>query len=782
MTEIEKLILEVESRGLAGVNRELSTLDKRTATATSGWGKMRIGLAAVVTSAVAVTVALGGATAKLIESTKTYQRFDAMLKIATKSTENAAIATEALRDFAATTPYSVNEATQSFIKLINLGLTPSERALRSYGNTASSMGKSLNDMIEAVADASTGEFERLKEFGIKASQQGDRVKFTFQGVTTEVGRNAREIEAFLMRIGENQFAGAMEEQMKGLGGAMSNLGDTWEQLWISIAKQGPDSILAKGFAFATEALSDLNASISSGELRAKVKAYGMLWSNVTDGIVDSFINGAFKLIGLDLHTSAGEFLEFFRFLPVNAKAACEAVINYFINLFDRIGAALEDWTSSFAARFEQITSYAEAAGEAIYDFLFGDGDVDFGVRLDRIDRETEARIAAIEKERATRVTRANEVYDLTLAQIVRERDARIEAFEESMRAAEQLRADFEARAKTRAEQNRDALEQFAPTSYTSASNGKPASKGFESQVGFLEQGLESEMRVLEASYEERKNRVLEATSTTELEKRDLVLRLLFDSLMTEEQAIEEAYLTRRDFILASTETTERVKNALITQLTEEREKALANIEAASMSKRLEGAETFFGNLAQASKAFGEKGFKAFQAAAIAQATIKMYESATSAYASGVAAGGPYGIALGAVYAAAAIAAGAANIAAIKSQSYAGAFEHGGAIPGGKYGLVGEAGPEFVRGPAFVTSARETSRVSSRVPNITIHNNGQPVEARAELNGDELMLFLTPILAENRERTKNELSGEIERGGGRFSRTVEKRYGLQRATT
>jgi hypothetical protein len=37
------------------------------------------------------------------------------------------------------------------------------------------MGKDMMQMIEAVADASTGEFERLKEFGIKASKQGDQV-------------------------------------------------------------------------------------------------------------------------------------------------------------------------------------------------------------------------------------------------------------------------------------------------------------------------------------------------------------------------------------------------------------------------------------------------------------------------------------------------------------------------------------------------------------------------------------------------------------------------------
>ena len=47
-------------------------------------------------------------------------------------------------------------------------------------NTASAMGKIVEQFVEAVADASTGEFERLKEFGIKASSEGDRQPLRFR--------------------------------------------------------------------------------------------------------------------------------------------------------------------------------------------------------------------------------------------------------------------------------------------------------------------------------------------------------------------------------------------------------------------------------------------------------------------------------------------------------------------------------------------------------------------------------------------------------------------------
>lgn len=132
---------------------------------------------------------------------------------------------DSINQFAAKTPYGLEEVMTGFIKLKNMGLDPSEEALTAYGNTASAMGKSLNDMVEAVADAATGEFERLKEFGIKASSQGDKVTFMFQGVKTTVGKNSKEIEQYLKYVGNVKFAGGIEAQSKSVNGMISTLKD-----------------------------------------------------------------------------------------------------------------------------------------------------------------------------------------------------------------------------------------------------------------------------------------------------------------------------------------------------------------------------------------------------------------------------------------------------------------------------------------------------------------------------------------------------------------------------
>jgi len=179
----------------------------------------------------------------------------------TGSTENAAAAFDQLTVFASKTPFTLDQSVNAFIKLKALGLDPSERALQSYGNTASAMGKDMMQMIEAVADASTGEFERLKEFGIKAKQEGDNVSLTFQGVTTTIGKNSTEIQEYLLAIGEVQFAGAMENQMQRLPGLLSNLQDNIDGLFRKIGDSGGITIFGSAISLASTAVMLLTDNI-----------------------------------------------------------------------------------------------------------------------------------------------------------------------------------------------------------------------------------------------------------------------------------------------------------------------------------------------------------------------------------------------------------------------------------------------------------------------------------------------------------------------------------------
>lgn len=217
-------------------------------------------------SAAISAIAIEGLVSKVVGAQRQFDVLFSSLRTVTGGVDQASAAWERLVGFAGKTPYTLDQTIQGFVKLKALGLDPSERAMTSFGNTASAMGKDLTQMIEAVADASTGEFERLKEFGIKAKTQGDQVSFTFQGVTTTVKNNAADITEYLTKIGEVNFDGAMAKRMETLDGAMSNLEDAWQGLYLAIAKSGFGDMIGDMVRGATEAIQELTVSIESGGL------------------------------------------------------------------------------------------------------------------------------------------------------------------------------------------------------------------------------------------------------------------------------------------------------------------------------------------------------------------------------------------------------------------------------------------------------------------------------------------------------------------------------------
>lgn len=82
-------------------------------------------------------------------------------------------------DFAAKTPYELAQVNAAFVKLRAYGLDPRNGLLKTLGDTSAAMGKPIMQSVEAIADAITGENERLKEFGIKGSKKKGLVTYEY---------------------------------------------------------------------------------------------------------------------------------------------------------------------------------------------------------------------------------------------------------------------------------------------------------------------------------------------------------------------------------------------------------------------------------------------------------------------------------------------------------------------------------------------------------------------------------------------------------------------------
>ena len=241
----------VASRKAKDFIKDLGNVEKESKKVAGGLGTLKsafIGLFAVAT--------LQSFVGKVVEARAEFEKFDAVLTNTFQSKEIGSGALAMLTEFAAKTPYQLNELTGGFIKLVNRGIYPTMEEMTKMGDLASSQGKSFDQLVEALMDAQTGEFERMKEFGIKASKSGDTVKLTFKGVTKEVKNNEKAIKDAVIAYGAmTGVAGAMEAVSKTLGGRLSNLADDFWNFLVAVGGFGGGvigdvlTILSNGLVF-----------------------------------------------------------------------------------------------------------------------------------------------------------------------------------------------------------------------------------------------------------------------------------------------------------------------------------------------------------------------------------------------------------------------------------------------------------------------------------------------------------------------------------------------------
>jgi len=142
---------------------------------------------------------------------------------------------EVIRQFAADTPFQVDELTESFKNLQNRGVRPTSLTLEKLGDFAANEGRSIDQVTQAVLDVTSGQTRRLEEIGVQAALSGDKIKFFYKGVAGEVDKTADGVNKIIDALySAKGVAGSMAAQSKTLGGAISNAGDAFDRLFFAI--------------------------------------------------------------------------------------------------------------------------------------------------------------------------------------------------------------------------------------------------------------------------------------------------------------------------------------------------------------------------------------------------------------------------------------------------------------------------------------------------------------------------------------------------------------------
>jgi len=232
---IDKIVVEIQAetkqlrQGLDKANKQLGTLQKQSGAASNALK----GFAAIVG-----TIGLAQLAGQAVQTIREFEDLEATLKAVTGSADAAAASFDLIRQFTATTTFQIQDVANAFIKLKLAGIVPTTDVMQDFGNFAAGMGKSITDLAQAAFNATTGEMEMLKQFGVVARLQGNTIKATFNGITTEIERSGPAITDFLRNIGRTEFPTALADRADTLTGAVSNLQDQLSEFFVSIGEGG----------------------------------------------------------------------------------------------------------------------------------------------------------------------------------------------------------------------------------------------------------------------------------------------------------------------------------------------------------------------------------------------------------------------------------------------------------------------------------------------------------------------------------------------------------------
>ncbi|QVQ56336.1 putative tape measure protein [Salmonella phage JD01] len=727
MADVASLVVKVTEQGAKATSDRLDNLSKSAKVA----GAAVTGLAAVV-AATAYKAAQ-----ELVESQRQLDKMSASLKTLTGSTQGAKQALSILQDFARDTPYGLEQAVEGFRKLVALGLTPSEEALRSYGNTASAMGKDLNQMIEAVADASTFEFERLKEFGIKAKQNQSDIEFTFQGTTTVVKKNAADIEQYLLNIGNVNFAGAMADQANTLNGAIASAEDSWSQLKMTLATSLDVGSLAEPLRYIDDLIQEINAQVASGEFVAEMRMWGDMASDV-GGAIEASFDAAFGMVADALNALNSAWTYTSESITGSGEETASTIAESAADALDFI--ALE--FTAMERFFEDMVKGAQDAGRLVKAAL--------------TPGESVAEAKNLNFQLALAMDTQRGVADLTR-----------KSFREQVEAQEDLIALKRAAYDIDKEAAKaEGLGKFKVSGTDSGSTGDSADKAAKKSVDAFErqkkaaedfyyqsihlnddvfqkiqanqeeqltklQEFYSNRLLSDRQYETAKTQIMLEADTArqaELDKREkerLEKQFSADAYVAQMQALAEGEFAEldRQYEVKLQKLNDFHAQGLIAE--ETYQQTLSAMDESYSLDRAKATGAAFGNMASNIGAALGEASTAYKAFAIAQATIATYTSAVEAYKSTAAIPvvGPY---LAPVAAAAAVAAGLANVGKIRS-----AREQGGNLAAGQISTIAERGKPEVIMPASASRVRTAEQMrqimgesdaKSGGDNVTIVNN------------------------------------------------------------
>lgn len=338
-TDSASPVIKRIERSLDGLNRTAKKAQKSS---------MSLGKAFKGIGVAAAAVGLGKLAAGTVSTIAKFESLKASLKTVTGSADGARVAFKQITDFTKTTPFQLDDVTKSFTILKRNGIDTSSESLKAFGNIAAANGKSFEQLAEAIADGMTGEFERLKEFGIKVRKENDKFVASMGGMQVAASGSSKQLMEDLKSLGEEggRYATGLADQAATLGGKFSNLQDNLSQFAANIGAGG-----------LTDALKNITDKLNGLFSSTGVTNFATTIGTTLGAAINVIINriGAFVTLGKTAFSAVSDAV----------KELYPTFVNTFSDIMLNIKITLDSILQSFGLSFSDIVDFAKGAVNAV---------------------------------------------------------------------------------------------------------------------------------------------------------------------------------------------------------------------------------------------------------------------------------------------------------------------------------------------------------------------------------------------------------------------------------
>lgn len=749
----------------------------------------------------------------------------------TDNVEQARAVFDTFNNLSRELPQSFDEIKQSVLTLGKSGIMPTTDLIKDLSNIAAGTGKSLTEISQAVYSATAGEFGGLKDLGIQAEKSGDKIKVSFKGSVTEIANTKQAMLDYVSSVSKSDFAGAAESQMKGLTGAIKNVGDAWGDFLYAIGGNGNSGlgeVITQAVWIAVDALDGLSNFINNNQWFQAITSdlarfmtdfrKGLTYITTEAGAAIDEITGS---VG-DSSGTCGEYVStffnnFFSLLKIGVTIVTAAVMSVLKTIKAAIATAGTALISFAKSTFNVLTAIGDKTGAVLHEVVHGD----FKAIGDTLKNTPSFSSFFDEGFKAT-ADAAHTEFDSLFDDVKASYKGIKMMIADTAAASVKADEDREARLKRQA----DALKSLdsksgagAAAVFTPGTGGKgSAGKSAKNAIDSARKPWESFFKSLKSTGEQAANALLTPLELENKKYQDSLAQIkqFYDAgtIMASEyhQAVEMAEKAHQDRLTKIKQDGEskQLENTKSSQIQEKIQRAYSYTESedaitgfftqmrdlfgdkslnqtmtqfstrlASMTGeqqagvwgKMGGAISSYFETMKSGFAEGSAGYKIMFALqkgfAIASATLSMIQGAMEAWKLGF----PAGLIAGAGV----LAQGANLIGQLKSVNFSGEHWDGSPNPAGMWGTVSERGAEMVNGAivygaADIRSAEETDRL--------INQGKQSAAVSVSVNLYEDASKAGQVQQSDNGDVINIFVSNI-RKGGQAAQVLQSSYGLKR---